>query len=888
MSVTVLEVSAEMRSRIEPLLERVFEPADVGDLIFSRTCAHVVLESVRLLGEKQAQRSVLSSSTFVLTALLIGRRLADEGLSNDDADLGGELVRLRDWGLLMRDESGEAIDRLAADFFATIPVPSKDEFEYLPEDAAVAGVRPGPGLTKVVRSTAESGVLTAPNLVLQMIADERTGIAGRLKDEPRLIEAILRDSSPRGGRHTRMIREATADELALGVQDYAIALATVLRAAEEEFTFALFGPWGSGKTTLVRELKPLLRSPETYRDRTAAPVTDRYAARSYDVVLHNAWKYRSRPEAWVYAYKSLADRAVAGLGPVGRLLLSLRISAHRRGIWPIAAGLMTLALLAVPLAAKAQLAAFAVSLIGFSAFLYLGAVTTSVSGRVRALFAKHLRLSPVDERLGMLALIGEDVKALLCAWTARPAVRASNEDSGKDGDEKALRERTTDRLARDRVVVPIAAVGLVALAWAAGLVGQIWRRPIAAEAISGRSGALFPQSWANATAELFQAGALPPPSIGEWLVFMLWCLLAAAMLGLPWLARRGRPDRVLMVIDDLDRCSATEMLDVIESMKLLVDDSIINTRLQILMLVDESVLDHAIALRYAAMIDERASRLGGPTENGGAAARADAREEIVVEQHEKLFACHLRLAPLGDADVAAVVTSLASRELEEKRRERRERDLQRLRRQREAASEMLRTAEESARRAEEDYGKVEFAVPTELPDHLRVRTASGTLLPSDIELRYGHDSWASLPPEERLKRKPDVVRARDQAFKVKKAAEQRVRALSLVSVSADSARVNDPLFDRSDVRFTVMEVEELRRFVPAYLRSLGRRPSPRAVRILLFKIQLCRLLLQLRYPGQPPENRSIEAILAAFTTASDPGQGSANESETVAIARQVI
>jgi hypothetical protein len=651
----------------------------------------------------------------------------------------------------------------------------------------------------------------------------------------------------------------------------------------------LFGPWGSGKTTLVRELEPLLRSPERYGERTAALGTDLYAARSYEVVLHNAWKYRSRPEAWVYAYKSLADRASAGLGPVGRLLLSIRISAHRRGIWPIAAGLMTLALLALPLAAKAQLAAFVVSLIGFSAFLYLGAVTTSVSGRVRALFAKHLRLSSVDERLGMLALIGEDVKALLCAWTARRRVRTGKEDSARDdSDGKALREGATDRLAGDRVVAPIAAVGLVALAWAAGLVGQIWRRPIAVEATLDRSGGLFPHSWANATAELFQTGARPPPSIGEWLVFLIWCLLAAAMLGLPWLARRGRPDRVLMVIDDLDRCSATEMLDVIESMKLMVDDPTINSRLQVLMLVDESVLDHAVALRYAAMIEERAASLGGSGVAEATAARAAAREEIVIEQHEKLFACHLRLAPLGDADVAAVVTSLASRELEEKRRKRRERDLQRLQRHREAASAALQAAEDLARRAEVDYRLVEFAVPRELPDYHRQRTVSGTLHPSDIELRYAKDPWASLPPEERLKRSPDVVKARDQALEVKEAAEARVRALRLVSISPASPGANDPLFDRSDVRFTVVEVEELRRFVPAYLRTLGRRPSPRAVRILLFKIQLCRLLLQLRYPGQPPEIRSIQAILAAFEAVSDPGRGPADDSETAAIARQVI
>src|SRR4030088_3257297 len=40
-----------------------------------------------------------------------------------------------------------------------------------------------------------------------------------------------------------------------------------------------------------------------------------------------------------------------------------------------------------------------------------------------------------------------------------------------------------------------------------------------------------------------------------------------------------------------------------------------------------------------------------------------------------------------------------------------------------------------------------------------------------------------------------------------------------------------------------------RGFVPSYFRTIGRRPSPRSIKALLFKLQLARLLLQLRYPG---------------------------------------
>jgi hypothetical protein len=92
----------------------------------------------------------------------------------------------------------------------------------------------------------------------------------------------------------------------------------------------------------------------------------------------------------------------------------------------------------------------------------------------------------------------------------------------------------------------------------------------------------------------------------HWVVLAIWSVLALALLLLPKLAGERRPGKVLLVVDDLDRCSPSEMLSVIENVRLLLDDEEINSRLQVLMLVDEHVLQHAIALRYETMIEERA------------------------------------------------------------------------------------------------------------------------------------------------------------------------------------------------------------------------------------------------------------------------------------------
>ena len=93
--------------------------------------------------------------------------------------------------------------------------------------------------------------------------------------------------------------------------------------------------------------------------------------------------------------------------------------------------------------------------------------------------------------------------------------------------------------------------------------------------------------------------------------------------------------------------------------------------------------------------------------------------------------------------------------------------------------------------------------------------------------------------------------------------------------------------EEANVRFIPSEIDDLRRLAPLFLKGLNRRPSPRAIRILLFKVQLCRLLLQTRYPGEPGE-RTVAKILEAVREASETPVPAAGERAAVMIARQVI
>ena len=90
-------------------------------------------------------------------------------------------------------------------------------------------------------------------------------------------------------------------EAALGVDDYAEALARVMDTSIRDFFFAILGPWGRGKTFLLRRLVELLPS-----FRSSGVTT-----RDHIPVWFSAWKYPRTPELWVHLYETLASEARA-------------------------------------------------------------------------------------------------------------------------------------------------------------------------------------------------------------------------------------------------------------------------------------------------------------------------------------------------------------------------------------------------------------------------------------------------------------------------------------------------------------------------------------------------------------------------------------------------
>jgi energy-coupling factor transporter ATP-binding protein EcfA2 len=864
----------------------ILEKAQVTGLRVHDLAARLIAETVRCLRYKETHLDELSSTSFVLTAF--------RSLSALQHQNSKEVESLRS-ALESSGLNEDDLEQMSAGFFShRPPMPAETDEDYDQVDARKVTL--GPGIRQAIGAWQIDLPLEAGPLVRQLLARNDTGIFKRVSevragksamsgrfsdggddpapsDDPALSDELDRigqdaDASPPAGapasssgrRHVRIVREAIIEELALNVGDYAKALATILRVSEGEFSFALFGKWGSGKTTLLRLLKPLLEDPAEYRKNIVVPSGETYADLSYKVVVHNAWKYRNPPEAWVYLYKSLATAVVSSAGPVERWALALRVANDRNGLIALLASLAVVAIALVPIQAKFQLASLVISGIGFSALVYAAAIWMGASSKVKQLFHRNLRLVGRDENLGMLALIGDDVRFLMRGWT---------------------KERTSSQ-AWLKLIAPLLCILALSAIWAVCL----WRGfPLDLSTIAGAVGL----SWQKD----------PEPLAVDWMhwtVLAIWTIFAVFLVVLPTFARERRPDKVLLVVDDLDRCSPKEMLSVIENVRLLLDDDEISSRLQVLMLVDENVLEHAIASRYEEMIKDRTKHgMSGP----------DVVKEIVSEQIEKLFACHLRFSQLSDDDVQELVAKLAGHENEQIRKAEDQRGKEaREARLRDAQRELMlaNDREASARKALEDVaaGKPAARIDEDGPSRNQRRGAGaahlGDYRPKGLEERRQAASQneridaenqdiASMTEQQRLARRGDVVKALEDARLAKEASQRALDALPRDAAEPETTPTEVP-FETGDVRFSDDEIQTLRGFMPGYFRSIRRSPSPRSIKAFLFKLQLARLLMQLRYPNRRDDATRFNDLLKAFQREATSTVD--EETDHIAIVRQVI
>lgn len=388
------------------------------------------------------------------------------------------------------------------------------------------------------------------------------------------------------GRQMRFNRDASNHEKCLEVDRYAEVLATLMRQADDkEFTLAIYGDWGRGKTYLMKRTAEALRTP---------PPED---PREFETVTFSTWQYPSRPEVWIHLYETFA-KAAFDSGVLKSLPNIVRAGLARHGYWRLLFAYFLGAIALISLPTKLELAGRAIwqyySAVGLAGVLLTYAFYNAVKGTHKRLKAYYLTAKKHSEKLGLQATIGDDLAALLKGW------------------------------------LPINGVGPVFYTVFYGIsvfaAATLWWR--------------IQHSWSDKSLWI---GAIPAAVLLIGTIFVCRWLF-------PW---KPKGKKLLLNVDDLDRCDPDHLLSVMESIKLMLENPEISRRVLAAMLIEEDILRHAIWRKYNYLADEAARKALGTQFNG---------ERIARENCEKLFTVHLRLPSLESDEIASVVAKFALRD----------------------------------------------------------------------------------------------------------------------------------------------------------------------------------------------------------------------------------
>lgn len=398
---------------------------------------------------------------------------------------------------------------------------------------------------------------------------------------------------------------------------YAMVLARLFRVAKGEFSLALLAPWGRGKTTVARAVGEYLSQPDHYKtafwaafkvEPPAAPPLDRY-----DTVMFSAWAYRKQPELWIWLYESFV-KSFLSRGLVINALRIFRAGVAKHGLLPLVRTLTIMAFLALPLSWLIVGIKGGLLIFGAATLIGLLLLARRWSSYVRSLIDRYGVIASHRERLGLQALIGDDLRALVSAWV---------------GD--------VPRTAHACAFV-IWIVG-VAVAWATLAAGWIPTDGIAGLIDVHAAICEWQMKWCQQNATTTAAAT--------WVAWWFWVALGGLFSAGLWIPL-GRVNRVLLVVDDLDRCSSNEIVDLIDGVKLMLEDEKVGKRVQALILADPRVLNRAIASRFSDLIN-----------NDGKPDPA-ALTRVVREHMEKVFLCHFRMPPVAGQDIAKLAAEVAA------------------------------------------------------------------------------------------------------------------------------------------------------------------------------------------------------------------------------------
>ncbi len=494
------------------------------------------------------------------------------------------------------------------------------------------------------------------------------------------------------------------------------------------------------------------------------------ASGKYQTAWFNAWKYRTTPELWAHLYENIVESITAN-NPLSSCGLAIRTHIARVGMWRLALYAILSYLLVLPFAVIFNFLAIVSSVVGIAFLLFIASYIFKGS-RVSAGFRKRFaKLTSYRQTLGLQAAIGDDLRNVIVAAVPN----------------NYFIDRHIKKWLSAIVCVSI---GLTVFVF--------WLSP----------SLLVAESLAKILPDISKTQILL--SVGLWWLLFLFFFICATF-------SIARKQRLLLVVDDLDRCEPSQMLEIIESIKLLIEDEYLDDRVQVVMLVEEILLRDAILQKFELSSGTRTST----------DTISQIPDHVLVDEHiDKLFLAYYRFPALESKDISAAASVFIDEQLRD-------------------VLKGLKSLNDRANDSEESNLR-------EIIDlHEQLLSA---------------DTQASLVQEGGIENRRDTIvndetTDRSESIALKETIEiQESRTKVEYSVN----KLDGIVYSPTEKQALVSAASELALILKRSNYSCG----PRAIRLFLYRYQLARLLSQSSDSQQWPPNQIIRATLLAYESRS--------------------
>ncbi len=399
-----------------------------------------------------------------------------------------------------------------------------------------------------------------------------------LADIDATIDRSINPNLSAQGNRLSITRGDAIDSPAFDFDRYATTVAGALHKARlsDAVSFAILGPWGTGKTYLSQLVETQIGS------------------YGIDTVRFSAWKYKTQHETWCHLYEVILAQARKSCRG-----FDIRRAVVQTGLLPLLFTCLMFTCANAPVHIKTAtfewLTALSAPLLSLTS-LYLFYV---LGKGILNLRRKYSDAPNHTDKLGLQHAIGEDLRLLFSGWFlhAEPLTdphARSLINSNRDTDTLQVKDTGRCRLFKwdhsqlsklmkmSDCVTGLCCTTLFILA----VTFSLYRISLAI---------LLPFYTTNPeTTRLLEADF---PARTSWAFFsalMLFTLLSFLIL----LLRPPRVNGMLLIIDDLDRCNSEIMLSTIEALQLLLQDNHYKKRLIIMFIAEEASLQAAIETKY--------------------------------------------------------------------------------------------------------------------------------------------------------------------------------------------------------------------------------------------------------------------------------------------------